>query len=122
MICSPVYAGIFGFEVFLSTVNGFSKRLGGLFGASDHDVTLSILQPAVRNGNGIIDGPSTESTESDGLDDSEDEVSEVESVEGKHTHGEGESGSDPVVRGGKGGDGLNGGGFFNGFNFFVLLY
>ena len=114
--------GIFGFEVFLSTVNSFSERLGGFFGASDHDGTVSGLQPAVRDGDGIIDGPSTESSESDGLDNSEDEVSEVESVEGNHTHGEGESGSDPVVRGGKGGDGLNGSGFFNGFNFFVLLY
>jgi hypothetical protein len=119
LICSPL-AGIFGLDVISGILNGFGERFGGVFGASDHDVTLSILQPAVRDGNGIIDGPSTESTESDGLDDSEDEVSEVESVEGNHTHGEGESGSDPVVRGLHGGDG--GGGFFDGFNFFVLLY
>ena len=50
--------------------------------------TLSILQPVVRDDNGIIDGPSTESSESNGLDDSEEEVSEVESVEGDHTHGD----------------------------------
>merc|ERR1711935_475196 len=95
MGCSET-GGIFGFEVFLSTVYSFSERLGGFFGASDHDGTVSGLQPAVRDGDGIIDGPSTESSEGNGLDDSKDNVSHVESVEGDHTHGEGEHGGGPV--------------------------